>query len=616
MPSGETIAEFLASVGFTADEASLKSALGKVAAFGASISVLAGGIFASLVGVAQAEVEVAAQADKLGMATERLEEMRFVAEQTGSDADKLTAALETIASKTPQIRNTADAFDMVSRNMRGMNEIQRKVYAERLGIDYSLIPMMTEDVSALREEFQAMYAVAGTDAKAAAEASKDFLDEIGKLKTLAGMLAKSVSLSFLGGVRNSVETMRRAVMENFAKIQRVLQVIIGFVMRMAGVISALVYRIIHWASALVGWFDSLSDGQRKLVIGAGLLLAAWRMLNLSFLATPLGMLVAGLAAIVALVDDYLTYMEGGESYFDWGPWAASIEQCLSILKAVWNIVYALGAAIISALGPAFDVVLEELGLLWRTIGNIGQFLYQVFTGDFSGALDTAKTLFEDWSETGQRIVSLLCDAITNFFSRLWAGITEDFPDFAKWAEDAGDSIRNAFGDAVAWVKNKLKSLVDFLPDFVLEELGWKKPEEEKDDGEQKEREPEKKPERHPLPETETPKPKRREKPERRPDPDLPVWMKEEGRPGAPRELPDWMKTAKEPYVPDLARPVLLPTPSRQADIGLDRRSVNLDVKTDINVNGVDNPEETARRVAAQQDHVNADLVRHTKGAVL
>lgn len=616
MPSGETIAEFLASVGFTADEASLKSTLGRVAAFGASISVLAGGIFASLVGVAKAEVEVAAQADKLGMTTERLEEMRFMAEQTGSDADKLTAALENIAAKTPHIRNTADAFDLVSRNMQGMSEVQRKLYAQKLGIDYSLIPMMTDDVSALREEFQAMYAVAGTDAKAAAEASKGFLDEIGKLKTIAGMLAKSVSLSFLGGVRNSVEIMRRAVMENFAKIQRVLQVIIGFVMRMAGVISALVYRIIHWASALVGWFDSLSDEQQKLVIGAGLLLAAWRMLNLSFLATPLGILVAGLAAIVALVDDYLTYMEGGESYFDWGPWAASIEQCLSVLKAVWNIVYALGAAIISALGPAFDVVLEELGLLWRTIGNIGRYLYQVFTGDFSGALDTAKTLFEDWSETGRRIVSLLCDAITNFFSRLWAGITEDFPDFAEWAEGAGDSIRNAFGNAVSWVKNKLKSLVDFLPDFVLEELGWKKPEEEKDEGERETRTPEERSERHNQPETAAQKSKGTEKPGRRPAPDLPVWMQEERKPSPSRELPDWMKTTREPYVPDLARPVLLPTPARQADMGMDRRSVKLDVKTDINVNGVDNPAETAQRVAAQQDHVNADLVRHTKGAVL
>ena len=87
MTGAARIAEFFASVGFQADEKSLKSALTKVAAFGASVSVLAGGVFASLVGIAKAEADIAAQADKLGTSSERLEELRYVAEQTGSSAD-------------------------------------------------------------------------------------------------------------------------------------------------------------------------------------------------------------------------------------------------------------------------------------------------------------------------------------------------------------------------------------------------------------------------------------------------------------------------------------------------------------------------------------------------
>ena len=63
MAGAARIAEFFASVGFQADERSLKSALTKVAAFGASVSVLAGGVFASLVGIAKAEADIAAQAD-------------------------------------------------------------------------------------------------------------------------------------------------------------------------------------------------------------------------------------------------------------------------------------------------------------------------------------------------------------------------------------------------------------------------------------------------------------------------------------------------------------------------------------------------------------------------
>lgn len=261
--------------------------------------------------------------------------------------------------------------------------------------------MMTDDVAGLREEFRAMYAVAGTDAKAAAEESKGFLNELAKLKTLSGMLAKAVGLAFIGKIRRDIENLRRVIMENFGKIQRILQIVIGFVMRVAGAIGAFVYRIIKWAGQLVGWFDSLDDGQKKLVIGVGLLIAAWKMLNLAFLTTPLGMLITGLAGIVALVDDYLTYMEGGESYFDWGPWAGTIERCVSVLKDVWNVIYAVGAAIGSALGPAFAMIVEQLAWLSRTIGYVAHILYQVFTGDLSGALETAKTMLADWGETGQ-----------------------------------------------------------------------------------------------------------------------------------------------------------------------------------------------------------------------
>ena len=44
------------------------------------------------------------------------------------------------------------------------------------------------------------------------------------------------------------------------------------------------------------------------------------------------MLIAGLAGIFALVDDCLTYMEGGESYFDWIPWADTIKTCVDWLQ--------------------------------------------------------------------------------------------------------------------------------------------------------------------------------------------------------------------------------------------------------------------------------------------
>ena len=665
MAGAARIAEFFASVGFQADERSLKSALTKVAAFGASVSVLAGGVFASLVGIAKAEADIAAQADKLGTSSERLEELRYVAEQTGSSADKLTSALESIASKNPRIKDTAAAFDLVSDRMRGMSELQRKLYAQRLGIDPTLIPMMTDDVAGLREEFRAMYAVAGTDAKAAAEESKGFLNELAKLKTLSGMLAKAVGLAFIGKIRRDIENLRRVIMENFGKIQRILQIVIGFVMRVAGAIGAFVYRIIKWAGQLVGWFDSLDDGQKKLVIGVGLLIAAWKMLNLAFLTTPLVMLITGLAGIVALIDDYLTFMEGGESYFDWSPWADTIKTCvdwlqraagaigtfitehqdllMSVAKGIGVFMGIRGAIgmIIAGIGgmkKAFSVftaalsanpfmlllavavtvatliidnwdavkaffvdawatIKETFGNAWDAIsakfpnlaaaaeamlqgllqqfGLLRDFVVAVFTGDFSGAVDAAIGLFTNFQETLWNIFSALGSAILGIFSSLWGKVAETFPDFGKWAEGAGEAIKGAFGRAIGWVKEKLGGLVDMLPDWVLEKIGWKTK------GDEKSGTPEK---------------------------TVPASVN-----GVPEYRAAMEPAYRNPYMPP-SGPAIVPTAAQRANMTTNNRSMKIDAKTEITVNGAQSPAETAKNVARQQTNVNADLVRHAQGA--
>ena len=510
-----------------------------------------------------------------------------------------------------------------------------------------------------------MYAVAGTDAKAAAEESKGFLNELAKLKTLSGMLAKAVGLAFIGKIRRDIENLRRVIMENFGKIQRILQIVIGFVMRVAGAIGAFVYRIIKWAGQLVGWFDSLDDGQKKLVIGVGLLTAAWKMLNLAFLTTPLGMLITGLAGIVALIDDYLTFMEGGESYFDWSPWADTIKTCvdwlqraagaigtfitehqdllMSVAKGIgvfMGIRGAIGMVIagIGGMKKAFSVftaalsanpfmlllavavtvatliidnwdavkaffvdawatIKETFGNAWDAIsakfpnlaaaaeamlqgllqqfGLLRDFVVAVFTGDFSGAVDAAIGLFTNFQETLWNIFSALGSAILGIFSSLWGKVAETFPDFGKWAESAGEAIKGAFGRAIGWVKEKLGGLVDMLPDWVLEKIGWKT------EGDEKSGTPEK------------------------------------AVPASANGVPEYraaMEPAyRNPYMPP-SGPAIVPTAAQRANMTTNNRSMKIDAKTEITVNGAQSPAETAKNVARQQTNVNADLVRHAQGA--
>lgn len=458
--SAGTIAEFLASVGFKADENSLKSALSRVAAFGASMQLIAAGVTAAVMRVAESQVTVANQARQLKVPTERLEELRYMAEQTGAEAGALEAALRGLGDKHPGIKDTSALLEKMGKAMAGMTEAQQQAYARRMGIDPSLIPMLARDVSGLKDEFRQMYALAGTDAEAATEASRGFLAEIGKLKNLAGTLVKAVSLAFIGRIRGDIENLRKVVMENFAKIRQVLEFVISIVLKVASVFSAFAYRVIKLVAGVVDWFNNLDDGTRKLILGAGLLLAAWKLLNLGFLATPLGAIIAGVAALIALIDDYLTFMEGGESYFDWSPWAETINEVVEALRPVLGVVMGIGKGIAAAIGPAFSVIKEQLAWMGRAFTASFKMIARLFSGDFSGAADIFMGLMADMSATGQRIWSSFCEAVSAFFSTAWQSVRENFPDFAAWAENAAAEIRRIFGVIFDWIMEKIGWIMD------------------------------------------------------------------------------------------------------------------------------------------------------------
>lgn len=549
-----SIAEFMASVGFAVDEQSMSGALAKVAGFGAAVAAAAGLAIAGVMRIAEGQVQLAKTADKLGLSIERMEELGYVAEQTGASAEAVASSLAALKEKNPYIKDAGKALEQVGQRMAGMSEQARKLYASRMGIDPALIPMLTQDVSALKGEFAAMYAVAGTDARKAAQDSKAFLSEIGKLKTLSAMLAKAVGLAFVGEIRRDVENLRRIIMENFDKIRRIFEAIIGVVLRVAGVIGAFVTRMVKWGAALVGWYDKLSDGNKKLILGATALLAAWKLLNIGFLATPLGAIITGLVGIVALVDDYQTYMEGGESYFDWGPWADTIEQCVVVLKDVWNAVYAVGAAIFSAAYPALKLLNEQCRWIFNTIASIAEILWKVFSGDFSGALEAARSMFADWAASGQAIISNFCAVFSTLFSTLWSEITTSFPDFAAWAKGVAKAIMDFIAPAVDWIKGKLDSLLGLVPDAIKTKLG--------------------------------------------------IGVKTDSA-----AKPPPLNTAPP------TGPMLTPSHAQAAQIDNSRQqNIKLETKTEINVNGVQDPATVGQKVLDGQKGATADTVRHMKGS--
>lgn len=524
--------QILTRLGFEVDGISLKSSLEKAAAFGSALRRAFADASAAFVGVAKGEAEVAAQADALGVSVERFAEWRFIAEQTGASSDALGASLKAMLANNPGLSDAASELERAGGAMREMGDAQREAYARGLGIDPSLIPMLTRDVSGLRDMFRSLYATAGTDAAQAAEDSKGFLDGMARLAGLCDLLAKTVALSLVGTARSGIEALGDAFVAHFDDIRRVLELVVALASAAAPVIGAALGLLVSWGGQLAGLlgtldadlvagigkgiaaFMALRGAVGAAIIGFANLKEAWALLTAAFSANPY-LLAVGAAVTLAVVvmDNW-----GAVKAFLLGVWdavasgvRAAVDAVASAFDNAVNFVTGAGSAIAGAVGPAVSsamgfagaVVSGAADLLASAFGGaadvvsglfsgmgaaigialqgimdgfrlLGGLAAAIFSGDLSGALDAGIGLFRNFGETALGVFPALGEAVLGVFAFVWGQVTASFPDFGAWAASSASAVAGAFGKALGWVQEKLYGLVDMLPDWALEKLGWKR----------------------------------------------------------------------------------------------------------------------------------------------
>lgn len=451
--SGEVLKEFLARLGFEVDEQGMKqfntglaSATKRAMAMGAALQAMAIGIHAAVYRIASAQAQLLDLSDATGVAVADLEELGFVATITGSDAARLNSSIENlqksmaetllgkggmegfrrlginIKDTNGQLRDTVDVLFEVGDKIKDMPTGKRAMFLSQLGIDRSLVRMLTEDISGLRDTYSQMYAVAGVDAQHAAEDSRAYVEEVKTLKEIMSMLAKSVAMTVINKMREDLLRFRKSIQENFGKISNVIQSVLKAFLRLAGAVGAILLRIGGWIGNLIEWFGRLEQGTQNLILVAGSLLAAWRLLNLGFLATPLGLILTGLLAIVAVVDDFMTWMEGGESLLDWGPWAGTI---MEVVDALAPLMDALGQLWDMVKGPLFasfqwwgKYVATLIGDVARIIASFVLAIVRLFQGDFSGALQAVLDLLNNLLGLVGDALSLVGDLVEGAWTSL------------------------------------------------------------------------------------------------------------------------------------------------------------------------------------------------------
>lgn len=287
---------------------------------------------------------------------------------------------------------------------------------EEIGYQYRIIAPAINKALLLRKALMSAYKDAGINIVQAVQHSVKFNLSLTKTKYQLEGIARSVAVKFLPMLTKQMDEFRKKVSANMPKILAFLEKFVKLIFKASEAVTILAVRawsILGRVWTLLEKLDDITGGWSTKIIAV---IAAWKLLNLAFLTTPIGMIITGIVALLALFDDFMTWQEGGDSLFDWGAWVPAIEafkkaiaSTWEVLKQVWKTVTDMFGAFkklftgdfkgfFSSLGEHFKNVLGILERVWEVMKNVYK-----FGGSFGGGvIDTVKGLFGDTPALGSQ----------------------------------------------------------------------------------------------------------------------------------------------------------------------------------------------------------------------
>jgi hypothetical protein len=324
-----------------------------------------------------------------------------------------------------------------------MEKGQQLAILGKLGIDPTMIKALTTDISGLQAEFDSLYKNAGINVNDAAAKSSDFVDTMKRMKMTLDTVRKAVGIKFMDRVGKGLESFRKFIVENMPRIIQTITPVVDVVLRLADVFLKVASRIgqaLGRAFDLLGKLSDATGGWSTKIIAAA---AAWKFLNLSFLATPLGQILALVAAVALLIDDFIVWKNGGESLIDWGTTsgkvilgivaaATALTAAIIINKAAiaaWTATTTIAAGVMKAVRTAvllFNMALmaNPLGFILAGIVAAGALLGYVIYGIIQ-KWDVLKayflSLFQWLEKKFNAATEWMADLVPDFVSDLFGG---------------------------------------------------------------------------------------------------------------------------------------------------------------------------------------------------
>ncbi len=466
--SANILQSYLIKLGTSVDRKGLDSFVGAVtsgistvAKFGAAAVGAFGFVQAGIMKLASSESALNDMSERIDVSVESIERLGYVASQSGSSSGALQAALEGLSSKAGQaamgmagagkafadiglnirdssgnIKSATVLFEDLGAALSGKDRNHQLAALDRLGIDRSLLKSMTTDVSGLKDEFDGLAKATGVDFAKTAKAASELTDEMGKTSTFIRLTSKVLGADLMGDTAKLLRRLRGWIVENSSGIQKS----IGTAVKVINSGGILIGRTLQRIGEAITFLHKKTDGLSTAFFALSGIVA--------LLGWPVSLIAAGIAAVVLVVDDLMTALEGGKTFFDWSPWLDDIRaagrwlddlagkaknELLIALKDVQNWLDRVAQAVgFQNLNDTIQIIVGALPGMMGDLGKLVAYLaggaWEVVKGAFGAVGDAIEAVIVILKELSQFVVNVLTGDFSAAFENI-KGIVGAFDGF-------------------------------------------------------------------------------------------------------------------------------------------------------------------------------------------
>ncbi|PHO20798.1 tail length tape measure protein [Aggregatibacter actinomycetemcomitans] len=222
------------------------------------------------------------------------------------------------------VKTSSEILGEISDKMKKMGEQEQIAMLAKLGIDGSMIQLLRLGNDELREQIElADKLTLGVGNAENAKTAAAFKDNMTQLTQVFTAMGEYLSLRIAPAISRIIERFTKWFSENNDLIKAILNGfgrVFSFLFELAGAIDNVVSNTIGWRTVIY-------------TLGAALLWLSRRMI-LAFATNPIGLAIMAIAGLILIIDDFITWLQGGESAF--GDFYQSVADGLQWIEDKWD----------------------------------------------------------------------------------------------------------------------------------------------------------------------------------------------------------------------------------------------------------------------------------------